>query len=473
MHAAYDGITMKPYTAFAAVLALALAGPSPALADPAALPERILRLGFVEGAVEYQPAAVSNVAAPARAGQNSLPASPLIPGDVLSTGADGRAELSLGTASIRLAPDTRIAVDALDESEVRLALDRGTANLIVRELTADETLTIATPGTTVTLREPGEYRLDVTSELATDISVRQGIADVQTAGGPVRIAAGQRALLADADSYASLIAPRQSDDFDEWVLDREVQLADAAPPPPQYDDVGQPDYAALDDYGEWVDEPSYGRVWMPSYAYGGYTPFSYGSWTHTSYGGWSWYDSMPWGYYTGYGYGGRWAYLHDRNRWCWVPPRRGHGHGYGNGHGNGNGHGRGDRPPREVAGDTYTAPYRIPRAGDPRRVNNGASNPEPEPRPGMPRAFEGRPSSSGGAGGVKAALPRATPTRTTPTRVAPPRAPTTAPAAAPRSASSSGGQTRSQARSAARSESPQSKAVSSAAQKAMAPRQLP
>jgi hypothetical protein len=299
---------------------------------------------------------------------------------------------------------------------------------------------------------------------------------MESAGGPVRIADGQRALLAGADAYANLIAPRQSDDFDEWVLDREVQLADAAPPPPQYDDAGQPDYAALDDYGEWVDEPSYGRVWMPSYAYGGYTPFSYGSWTHTSYGGWSWYDSMPWGYYTGYGYGGRWAYLHDRNRWCWVPPRR--GHGYGHGHGNGPDH----RPPREVAGNTYTAPYRIPRAGDPRRVNNGAANPEPEPRPGMPRAFEGRPSSSGGTGVVKAALSRATPTRVTPTRVAPvvnrqptaaPRAPTTAPMAPRRSASSGGNQTPSQARSAARSESPQSKAVSSAAQKAMAPRQVP
>jgi hypothetical protein len=460
-----------------AFLFLALAASAVAVADPAALPDRILRLGYVEGAVEYQPAAVANVAAPARAGKNSLPASPLVPGDVLSTGADGRAELSLGTASIRLAPDTRLAVDALDESTVRLALERGTANLMVRELAEDETLAIATPGTTVTLREPGEYRLDVTSDLATDISVRHGVAEMESAGGPVRIADGQRALLAGADAYASLIAPRPTDGFDEWVLDREVQLADAAPPPPQYDDAGQPDYAALDDYGEWVDEPSYGRVWMPSYAYGGYTPFSYGSWTHTSYGGYSWYDSMPWGYYTGYGYGGRWAYLHDRNRWCWVPPRRGHGHG----HGSGPDH----RPPREVAGNTYTAPYRIPRAGDPRRVNNGAANPEPEPNPAMPRAFEGRPTSPGGVVVAKPAIPtRTAPTRTTPTRVTPTRVTPTpvtptraAPAPAPRSAPMGGStSSASKARSAARSSSSgssQSQAVSSAAQKGVAPRQDP
>ena len=300
--------------------------------------------------------------------------------------------------------------------------------------------------------------------------------------GPVRIADGQRALLADADAYASLIAPRPADAFDEWVLDREVQLADAAPPP-QYDANGEPDYQALDDYGEWVDEPEYGRVWMPAYAYGGYDPFSYGRWQQTSFGGWSWYDPMPWGYYTSFGYGGHWTYLHHRNRWCWVPPRPGHW----------NGHGRDHRPPREVA-HGYTAPYRSPRGSDPRRVNNGAANPEPEiPRnPSPPRAFEGtkKPAADGKvvvSKPVARELPTVVP-RTTP-RAAPvvnrqavptlsPRAPS-APAAAPRSASSGGGKATmapAKAQSPARSQSQsssQGKTVTSTAQKGMATRQEP
>jgi len=298
----------------------------------------------------------------------------------------------------------------------------------------------------------------------------------------VRIADGQRALLADADAYASLIAPRPADAFDEWVLDREVQLADAAPPP-QYDANGEPDYQALDDYGEWVDEPEYGRVWMPAYAYGGYDPFSYGRWQQTSFGGWSWYDPMPWGYYTSFGYGGHWTYLHHRNRWCWVPPRPGHW----------NGHGRDHRPPREVA-HGYTAPYRSPRGSDPRRVNNGAANPEPEiPRnPSPPRAFEGtkKPAADGKvvvSKPVARELPTVVP-RTTP-RAAPvvnrqavptlsPRAPS-APAAAPRSASSGGGKATmapAKAQSPARSQSQsssQGKTVTSTAQKGMATRQEP
>ena len=58
---------------------------------------------------------------------------------------------------------------------------------------------------------------------------------------------------------------------------------------------------------------------MPSYAYGGYDPFRYGHWQN--YGSsWPWVNSMPWGYNTFHS--GRWAYLDDLNRWCWVPARR-------------------------------------------------------------------------------------------------------------------------------------------------------
>jgi hypothetical protein len=77
----------------------------------------------------------------------------------------------------------------------------------------------------------------------------------------------------------------------------------------------------VDRYGEWNDDPNYGRVWMPSYAYGGYDPFRYGSWQRVGFG-WSWIDSVPWGFYTFHS--GRWAYLHHRNRWCWVPERDHH-----------------------------------------------------------------------------------------------------------------------------------------------------
>jgi hypothetical protein len=343
----------------AALLALALAAAPLGWASAADPPARILRLGLVEGGVAYRPAAVGNVTTPGPRGE--LPTAPLMPGDALSTRADGRAELSLGTATIRIANDTDLTVDRLDESAVRLVLERGTASVVVRDLLEDETLEIATPETTVALTTPGDYRIDVTADGGTDISVRRGVATAESAGGAVRIAEGQRALLAGTDAYASLIAPLAPDAFDNWVLDREVQLAEAAPP----DDDGE--YRALDDYGDWVDDPHYGRVWTPSYAYGGYDPYAYGSWTQYSYSGYSWNNPMPWGYYTGFGYG-HWAYLHDRNRWCWVPPRRDH-----------------HRPPRNLP--PSTAPLGHPRHHRPYHTDR-----EPEPvvtTRNIPRNYEG------------------------------------------------------------------------------------
>ena len=115
------------------------------------------------------------------------------------------------------------------------------------------------------------------------------------------------------DVVAQLTTPLPADAFEDWVLERELQLAEAEPPVRD---------EALDDYGEWHEEPNYGRVWMPSYAYGGYDPFRYGHWQQVGFG-WSWYDPMPWGAYTYHS--GRWAYLDHLNRWCWVPSRRDHG----------------------------------------------------------------------------------------------------------------------------------------------------
>ena len=236
---------------------------------------------------------------------SGLPDRPLMPGDRLTTERDARAELALGTATIRLNEQTEFSVIALDAATVRLELTAGSAIVHLRELLEGESFEFTTPNATIAMHSAGEYRVNVFADDATELTVRAGAAEVTTTGGPVRIADGQRVRLEGRDALASLAAPLPADAFDDWVLEREVQLAEAQPPPGEtlegYEDE------ALNDYGEWYDEPSYGRVWMPSYAYGGYDPFRYGYWQRVGLG-WSWVDTMPWGFYTS-NYG-RWAYLH-------------------------------------------------------------------------------------------------------------------------------------------------------------------
>lgn len=291
-----------------ALLALALTASGLAWGQPADAPERVARLSYVEGEVRFQGASESPT--------NTLPDRPLIPGDQLTTGPGGRAELAFGSAAIRLDEGSELSVTDLQERTVRVELAGGTASVHLYELLEDETFEIETPNAYVALREPGEYRLDITPGGATDLSVRAGAAEVVTAGGPVRVAGGQRVRLEGSQALASLVTPQPADAFDNWVLEREVQLAEAAPPRDEGEEYEGEE--TLDDYGEWRDDPAYGRVWMPSYAYGGYDPFGTGYWAHTGYS-YTWVNPMPWGRYTDHC--GRWNWSNRHNRWVWVDDR--------------------------------------------------------------------------------------------------------------------------------------------------------
>ncbi len=293
------------------VLVTALAASGLAWGEPLETPARIARLGYVEGPVAFH--AAEELAS------SALPDRPLIPGDQLVTKTGGRAELALGTATVRLDDNTELSISTLDATTVRVELNQGTVSVHLRELYDDETFAVATPNTTLTLREPGEYRIAVPTEGTTDLTVRGGAAEGVTAGGPVRVAAGQRVRFEGRQALASLVTPRSTDAFDDWVLEREVQFGNLEPSSEQL--ASGDEYQELDRYGEWYEESSYGRVWMPGYAYGGYDPFRYGHWQHSG-SGQIWVNSLPWGHHT-FDHG-RWAYLDHLNRWCWVPSRRDH-----------------------------------------------------------------------------------------------------------------------------------------------------
>ena len=287
-----------------ALIVLALTASGLAAGQATDSPARIAQLAYVEGAISYQEANERP--------SSALPERPLEAGDRLATERDGRAELALGSATVRLDRDTDLRIVDLDASSVRFELADGAAIFRVDELFEDESFAVTTPNTTIRFQAPGEYRVDVPEDGTTTLTVRAGDAEVETAEGPVRIADGQRARIEGSEALTSLIAPQWTDDFDNWVLDREVQLAENAPPP-----ANESEYApdgTLDDYGDWQDDPQYGQVWMPSYAYGGYDPFATGYWSYTGYG-YSWVNPMPWGPYTYYGH---WTYLPQYNRYGWV-----------------------------------------------------------------------------------------------------------------------------------------------------------
>ena len=74
-------------------------------------------------------------------------------------------------------------------------------------------------------------------------------------------------------------------------------------------------YDGLSPYGNWVDYPNYGYVWIPD-AGSGFTPYATaGHWVYTD-DGWTWVSDYPWGW-APFHYG-RWKY-DDNVGWLWVP----------------------------------------------------------------------------------------------------------------------------------------------------------
>jgi len=292
----------------ATALVLALAASGLAWGQEAVQAERIARLAYVEGEVTFQ--------APDGRATRRRPDRPLAAGDRIDTDRRARAEIALGTSIVRLDEQSELEIVELDANVTRFALTRGSANVILDDLLEDETFEILAPNSAIALEQPGEYRVDVFAADETALSVHGGSATVASGAGPIRVLAGQRVQLDGRDAIARLTTPPAPDAFDDWVLDRETKLAEAQSP--RYTPYEGERYADLDRYGEWYDDPYYGRVWMPGYGYSGWSPYQGGYWQRVGLG-WSWFDPAPWGYYTYYG--GRWTYLRDRDRWCWVPTR--------------------------------------------------------------------------------------------------------------------------------------------------------
>jgi hypothetical protein len=77
--------------------------------------------------------------------------------------------------------------------------------------------------------------------------------------------------------------------------------------------------ATLDPYGTWVDDPTYGTVWVPSAAVVGpdFRPYvTAGRWVYDD--DWIWVSDYDWGW-APFHYG-RWVWIDGRG-WAWIPGR--------------------------------------------------------------------------------------------------------------------------------------------------------
>src|SRR5450631_631480 len=262
---------------------LPLAIASVARADDSDPSARVARLGYVQGQVSIEPAGVDDWAA---ADLNR----PLTTGDKLWSDADSRAELSIGSAVVRLGSATGFSFLNLDDHTAQMQVTAGTASVHVRTMDENETLEIDTPNIVVSLLQPGDYRVEVNDAGDTSVvKVSGGTAEVNGGSQTYSVHPQQRVTFTGTAEVSAQVASLGTpDEFDGWSFerDRRTQSSQAA----NYvapDVIGAED---LDQNGTWQSTPDDGYVWAPTTVAVGWSPYHDGHWVWIAPWGWTWVD---------------------------------------------------------------------------------------------------------------------------------------------------------------------------------------
>src|SRR5712664_2676647 len=294
--------------AFALVMAFCI--PQRAAADQDDPPGRIARLSVAEGSVSFEPAGTEDWV-------TAVVNRPLTTGDKLWADQNSRAELHLGSASIRLGANTGFSFLNLDDRTAQLQLTEGTLRIRIRRLSRDEIFEVDTPNLAFTPSRPGIYRINVNDAGDTTVVVvRDGEGEVTGGGQSYSVHSDETGIFSGTDQLnADIEGVGTEDDLERWSYERDRREDHSASRRYVSDEaIG---YEDLDEYGGWRNTPEYGTIWFPHTTVVGWAPYRYGHWVWISPWGYTWVDDEPWGF-APFHYG-RWVVV--GGVWGWVPCR--------------------------------------------------------------------------------------------------------------------------------------------------------
>ncbi len=239
---------------------------------------------------------------------------PLTRGDRLSAERDARAELQIGSATLRLDGGSELEVTELDDNNVRLHLHHGSLALRLRSSESAREFALTTAEGRFEPQRVGHYRIDQLDDGSFG-GVIAGAMRFESRDSALEINAGQRAEFWNERgvthySWSSL----PSDRFGDWVAqqDRQDERNARRRPYVSPEMTGADD---LDRYGDWDSHPEYGTLWLPRRVEPGWAPYRHGHWAYMRPWGYTWVDDAPWGF-APFHYG-RW--ISWQGRWAWAP----------------------------------------------------------------------------------------------------------------------------------------------------------
>ncbi len=245
---------------------------------------------------------------------------PILVGDQIRVSARARAETVLPDGSyLRLGNNTELEFRQLARSgdshgtSNQLLLHQGEAQLITHaEAPRSDYFRIDTSNATVYVGGEGRYRILSDGASWTEVSVRQGLAEVVTESGSATVQSGQTLSVQGArDPILEIGSDSQLTALELWgdeLSSRGERYAS------QYVDSSLAySSTSLYRYGSWMRRDSR-YVWRPHVSRD-WRPYHSGWWAHTP-SGLTWVSTEPWGWLT-YHYG-VWDYGPSYG-WVWLP----------------------------------------------------------------------------------------------------------------------------------------------------------
>ena len=220
------------------------------------------------------------------------------------------AEIELpGGTFLRLAGNTTVVINKLDESGVEIALTQGAAYLSRGD--SAPPARFQTFAGSVDLGGRSMVRVaNDEKKTGLEVSVADGSAELRGERNAQQVRAHETLNTAGGQNRVSGFDIARGDAFDRWNGERESKVRGykqdahvASNTMGSYELEGQ---------GTWVQIDGY-SAWQPTHVSAGWRPYSEGYWGWTEPWGWSWVDYQPWGYCTSHY--GRWYY---RNSYGWV-----------------------------------------------------------------------------------------------------------------------------------------------------------
>ena len=192
---------------------------------------RVVRISFIRGDVQIRRLGDDGEKQEWERAALNLP---IVEGDELATGANTVVEIQLDSYKhIRLWENAYLKFTTLRDEGVAVSLPQGTMNFRARAFDKSKSyFEIDAPGTTVSIERAGMYRVDAGDTHNSEIRVsatEDGEAKIYTQSSGFALRSGRTARIFIEGNYAGDYetngVARVTDEFDEWVLQRDAVVA--------------------------------------------------------------------------------------------------------------------------------------------------------------------------------------------------------------------------------------------------------